>query len=193
MLIPLVLASSLYLLAETGEATQDLVVRDWLVLEAVDGRGRRPFRPDAVFARHLLDPKSAVPQLGDQLSGGLGESAWVAASADKNGQLNFAGDPAWAYAELKLEHGEVLLADLQGASTLFINGVGFAGTPIASDTRECRLPFNRAPTKSLSPAFAATSSWCFTSTEMSWSLRTGPVPLPIFWPGVWSAGKHRLR
>ena len=129
MLIPLVLASSLYLLAETGEATQDLVVRDWLVLEAVDGRGRRPFRPDAVFARHLLDPKSAVPQLGDQLSGGLGESAWVAASADKNGQLNFAGDPAWAYAELKLEHGEVLLADLQGASTLFINGVGFAGDP----------------------------------------------------------------
>ena len=35
--------------------------KSWLVLEPVDRRGRRPFNPDGVFARYLLDRRSPPP------------------------------------------------------------------------------------------------------------------------------------
>ena len=35
-----------------------LVPHDWLLLAAVDGRSRRPIRPEATFAKYVLDPRS---------------------------------------------------------------------------------------------------------------------------------------
>ena len=108
---------------------QDLVLRDWLVLEAIDGRGRRPFRPDAVFAKYLLDAKSAAPKAGEQLFGEYGEATWKEATADEQGRMQGESSNAWAYANLNVQNAEVLLADLQGASTLYVNGQAFAGDP----------------------------------------------------------------
>ncbi|MDP6941057.1 MAG: prolyl oligopeptidase family serine peptidase [Planctomycetota bacterium] len=129
MLLSLFLASSLCSWDLREDASQDLVVRDWLALEAVDGRGRRPFRPDSVFARHLLNPESSPPSLGDTVRGELGDSVWVEASADESGNFSSPNGAAWAYAELKLERPQIVLANLQGASTFFLNGDAFTGDP----------------------------------------------------------------
>ncbi|HEX9794128.1 MAG TPA: prolyl oligopeptidase family serine peptidase [Planctomycetota bacterium] len=101
------------------------IAAEWLVLAPVDRRGRRPFRSDAVFARHLLDPAAAPPELGAEIQGESGTAAWQAATADASGGLS--GQLGWAYAELDLEADEVRLGVLQGASTLFVNGAAFAG------------------------------------------------------------------
>ncbi|MDP7246286.1 MAG: prolyl oligopeptidase family serine peptidase [Planctomycetota bacterium] len=129
MLILLLLTSSIFFRASDDSVNQDLVVKEWLALEAVDGRGRRPFRPDAVFSQYLLDSESSPPKVGEILEGELGKATWVSASADDEGNFSSPNGAAWAYAKLKLERDIVLLADLQGASTLFLNGVAFSGDP----------------------------------------------------------------
>ena len=98
----------------------------WLVLEAVDATGRRPFRPDAVVARHLLDPSAQPPSEGDDLSGELGEiHPWTTRDADENGSPG--GGIAWAYAALEIDAPRVVLLRVEGASTAWVNGEPFVG------------------------------------------------------------------
>src|SRR5262245_50330530 len=89
-------------LAETGPptvelGTDELVVRNWLGLEAVDERGRRPVRPDAVLARYLIEPGAPPPRAGELVSGEKGQQAWKACTASEDGSL---GDVAWACARV---------------------------------------------------------------------------------------------
>jgi len=98
------LASLLLVCAPRPAAVQDapaetIVPRDWLTLEALDRRGRRPFRADAVFARYLLDPGAVAPVEGETLEGGELERAatWSAATADDDGRVG-GREVAWAYA-----------------------------------------------------------------------------------------------
>lgn len=98
----------------------------WLTLEAVDETGRRPFRPDAVVARFLLDPSAAPPRAGETLIGERGEEqAWTARDARDDGGPG--GGVAWAYAALDGDGARVLLLHLAGASTAWVNGEPFVG------------------------------------------------------------------
>lgn len=113
--------------AAEEERGEELVARDWLVLEAVDRRGRRPFARDAVFARYLLDAGAPPPGEGEEIEGELGEArAWSRREAGERGELE-GEEIAWAYARLEREDGAVWIADLRGAHTLYVNGDAFAG------------------------------------------------------------------
>jgi len=117
----------------------EIVVRDWLVIDPVDRSGRRPIRCDAVFAKHLLARESAPPAAGEKLTGELEkEVAWTSSRAAESGDLE--GGFAWAYAAVESEDDRVAIAELSGASTLFVNGTpfvgdayryGFRGVPVA--------------------------------------------------------------
>ncbi len=99
--------------------------RRWLVLASVDTRGRRPFNPDAVFARYLLDPASPPPCEGEVVRGSDGQEArWVAASGDDQG---VGGQISYAYAGVECESEQIVLARIPGGGGLFVNGDGFAG------------------------------------------------------------------
>jgi dienelactone hydrolase len=115
----------------------ELVLRSYLTLEAVDARGRRPFRPDAVLARYLVEPGSAAPRADEDVKGESGEARWSARTAGEDGRL---ADVAWAYARVESDQACVVLAKLAGAATLFVNGAphagdlygyGFGGVPVA--------------------------------------------------------------
>jgi poly(3-hydroxybutyrate) depolymerase len=106
-----------------------LVVRDWLVLEPVDVRGRRPFRPDAVFARYLLAPDEASPPVaGEEMHGEIEgkTAAWAARAAAEDGTLDVQGS-AWAYGVLEVAEKQVRLLEARGATTVFVDGVACAG------------------------------------------------------------------
>ncbi|TDJ71494.1 MAG: hypothetical protein E2O39_08235 [Planctomycetota bacterium] len=122
------------------ETPEDIVVRDWLVLDPIDDRGRRPFRPDAVFHRYLWSPLDR-PAAGDSVAGTKGRATWEAREAAEDGTVA-RGPYGYAYARIESEEPRVVLADLRGASTLFVNGqafagdgyrFGFGGVPVALD------------------------------------------------------------
>jgi len=132
MLSSLLLACASPLLATTPLAAsptpspEDVVPRDWLVIAPVDRRGRRPFRPDAVFAAHLLDPEAAPPSAGDPLVGELEEeSRWEEARASEDGALE--GRIGYAYTRIEVADRTHALAQLTGASTLYVDGRAYAG------------------------------------------------------------------
>jgi len=103
-----------------------LTPREWLVIEPVDRRGRRPFRPDAVFAAHLLDRAAPPPREGDALTGETGnEQRWRRVEADANGAIP--GNLGYAYAAIESPEDIVVLARLSGALALYVNGAGFCG------------------------------------------------------------------
>jgi dienelactone hydrolase len=102
----------------------ELVVREWLTLGAVDARGRRPFRPDAVVARHLLALDAPAPRAGQVVTGETGEASWTARTAGEDGRL---GDLAWGYAEVTSADARVALARLEGAAVVYVNGEPHAG------------------------------------------------------------------
>jgi len=111
--------------AEGGEVAE-IVPRDWLVIERIDTiRARRPFRRDAVFERHLLDPGATPPSAGEVLVGEHGEGTWVAREADESGALE--GALGYAYCTFDVPETTFALASLSGAATLFVDGRGFAG------------------------------------------------------------------
>ena len=106
---------------------EDSVVREWLVIAPVDRRGRRPFRPDAVFAKHLLEPDAGPPLAGETSTGERSqERGWEAREADEKGNLG-GGRIGYAYGRLEHSGRELRLARLQGASTLYVNGRPYAG------------------------------------------------------------------
>ena len=79
-----------------------------------------------MFAKHLLDRASAPPEDGEALTGELGkEQRWSRKSAKENGEVG--GSTAWAYAAVESPTARVALAELAGASTLYVNGAPFAG------------------------------------------------------------------
>ncbi len=127
MLLPLLLCSPL--LQEPAPAAGAAAAdppqpQGWLTLEAVDARGRRPFRPDAVFRRHLHDPASPAPAAGDEVTGSTGSAAWRPAEPGEDGFLNGVG---WGYATVRCQRDRVVMAELTGATTLFVNGEAFVG------------------------------------------------------------------
>jgi dienelactone hydrolase len=101
-----------------------LLLRTYLGLPAVDARGRRPFRPDAVLARHLVPSVGPAPRAGELVCGETGEAAWSERAAGEDGRLEGC---AWAFARVESETSRVVLARLEGAATLFVNGAPFAG------------------------------------------------------------------
>ncbi|MHC5049901.1 MAG: hypothetical protein ACYTGK_04745, partial [Planctomycetota bacterium] len=97
------------------------VPSEWLVIEKVDQRGRRPFNPDRVFARYLLDPEAPPPEEGQK----VGDVAWKKVAVDEKGFVQ--GRHAYAYAALESPRNEIVLAQLQNGGRLYVNGDGFVG------------------------------------------------------------------
>jgi len=116
--LPILLFLSLAARAEVS------VPDEWLVLSPVDKRGRRPFNPDAVYARYLLDPGPS-PRAGDRVSGTRGERAWRWVKADEKGRIG--GRFGWAHAVVTSDRDQVALATLRGAARLFVNGEPYVG------------------------------------------------------------------
>lgn len=109
-----------------GNAPDAIVPRAWLVIAPVDNAGRRPFRPDAVFAKHLLDPHAQPPKKDEVLTGEIGkEQRWQERTAKDDGAVE--GEPGWAYTSVESPIERVMMAQLSGAGRLFVNGAGFAG------------------------------------------------------------------
>ncbi len=104
----------------------EIVPRDWLVIPALDVNGRRPIRCDKGFARHLLDRKAAPPEDGEKLTGELGkEAAWEKKQASDAGAIE--GELAWGFTSIESPAPCVMMAELAGASTMFVNGTAFVG------------------------------------------------------------------
>lgn len=117
-----------------------LTIREWLVVEGVDARGRRPLRPDAAFAEHLFRPDSTDPPVeGRRLAGELGASAWAFSSSTDVGGPEAASEYAYGILQVPESQAGVHLAKLSRAWQLYVNGrplvgdaygYGFAGVPV---------------------------------------------------------------
>jgi predicted esterase len=120
------LGSSSLAQAQAPELPKEIVPKKWLVLAPIDISGRRPFRPDEVFARHLLARDAAPPVKDEKLTGELGkEQAWQERETKPDGSLD--GEIGYAYTSIDSPAERVMLAKLSGASRLFVDGVGFVG------------------------------------------------------------------
>ncbi len=97
----------------------------WLVIDAVDAGGRRPFRPDAVFARYLLDPASDPPSVGEEVSGERGARLWEVREPNEKGDVD--GPVGWAWAAIDVEQDMLVLARPRRVVSFFVNGAGHAG------------------------------------------------------------------
>ncbi len=106
-------------------------VAEWLVLGPVDGRGRRPFREDAVFGRHLFDPRATPPVDGEALRGSLATGRWERRAAGVGGgpTLSTGGGLGWAFGRVHVPPGAegIYLVRLAGAFDGWIDGAPFAG------------------------------------------------------------------
>lgn len=120
--------SALTLQTPTAPATlpERILPAHWLVLPTVDAGGRRPFNASSPFARYLLAPDAPGPVVGEELTGDLGQKkTWSAVDAGADGRVG--ADAAWAFTTIESPVERVLLADLQGAARVYVNGAGFAG------------------------------------------------------------------
>jgi dienelactone hydrolase len=115
-----------------------IVPEHWLVLPPTDESGRRPFRPDAAFAKYLTSVGSPIPSVDEALTGETGtEQRWSARDA-VDGVLK--EDFGYAFTTIEAEQNGVWLADVRGVTSFFVNGSGFVadvygyglgGVPIA--------------------------------------------------------------
>jgi pimeloyl-ACP methyl ester carboxylesterase len=116
----------LAVIACRAPATEPIVPKNWLVIEPVDKSGRRPLRPDAVFAKHLLERGAPPPKKGEVLRGEADKDcAWKEATAGEDGRLE--GSIGYAYSAIESDAERVWMAKLSGASQLYVNGAGFVG------------------------------------------------------------------
>jgi dienelactone hydrolase len=123
------LASCLALARPVSDPAE-LAPTEWLVIDAVDRTGRRPFRPDAVFAAHLFDRASPPPRAtaADEpgVTGELGvDRRWHAITVAPGARIE--GDLACAYARIERSKDEVWIAELSGAGRLWVAGTPFVG------------------------------------------------------------------
>lgn len=119
MLLALACASS------TG-AAREIHPLDWLVIAPTDKTGRRPFRPDAVFARHLLDREAPPPGTDQIVRGESGaERRWEERHLQAGQRVE--GEIGYAYTALSVPETGVWMAELSGAGRLWINGTPFVG------------------------------------------------------------------
>ncbi len=102
-----------------------LVPKSWLVIGATEIQARRPIRPDLVFAQHVLALDAAPPRAGETLTGENGKTQTWTAMESADGTIG--EDFGCAYAQVEAPKDGVWIAVLSGASTLFVNGVGFVG------------------------------------------------------------------
>jgi len=116
----------LVLLAGLLSAAPPEPPKTWLVLESVDRRGRRPFNPDGVFARYLLERRAAPPKEGEEVAGTAGTKRWKRVAAPVSGRIGY------AYAAVESESDQVVLAVLEGGGRLYVNGDAFVGDIYAS-------------------------------------------------------------
>ncbi|MEO0652678.1 MAG: prolyl oligopeptidase family serine peptidase, partial [Planctomycetota bacterium] len=126
--------------AAESAGPEPLRVESWLVIDSLDGRGRRPLRPDAVFAAHLLDgPKAEPPIAGQRLTGERGTAAWEFADVAENGGPDASSSYAYGTLEVAAEDAGVYLGRLSGAWQFYVNGqphvgdayrYGFGGVPV---------------------------------------------------------------
>jgi dienelactone hydrolase len=112
--------------ADAPGLPEEILPGEWLVLAPVDGRGRRPFRPDAVMRRYIIDPEAAAPRAGEEVTGETGTHAWEPLVPNDKGRL--AGQAiGYAYTEVTSPEERVMMAQLNGAETLFVDGVPYTG------------------------------------------------------------------
>jgi dienelactone hydrolase len=131
--------------AQSAEAP--LVVRDWLVVAPTERRARRPFIPSAAFAQILLDADAALPREGDALVGESGEKRlWTKVAADANGSVAARMNGA-ACVEVEWPADGLALADLDGAATLWVNGVPQAGDPYGDGMGGLPVAMKRGPNR----------------------------------------------
>ncbi len=98
----------------------------WLGIAPVDHRSRRPINPDQIFSRHMVDPESAPPREGAEVTGEReAPQTWQAIQADDQGQVK--GKIAWAYTKVDAPRGMIAMAWLKSGGTLFINGTPYVG------------------------------------------------------------------
>ncbi len=124
------LAASLLLVASaTAFATQtEIVGGDWLVVDAVDARGRAPWNPDALLTRYLLERAAPPPAAEDAVQGTKGGTQrWRVIHADDAGGVAGGDDVALAYRRYASPRRRVVLATLDGASALVVNGTPYVG------------------------------------------------------------------
>ena len=100
-------------------AAQPAPPSHWLVIERTDVRGRRPFNPDAVFHRYLLDRDAAPPREGDTVKG----KAWRKVTPNDKGRVG--GRIEYAYAAVESDKDQVVLARGPGGGRLYVNGDAF--------------------------------------------------------------------
>ncbi|MCH2111510.1 MAG: hypothetical protein MK213_01525, partial [Planctomycetes bacterium] len=118
--------SLLPMLTWQGPAVLPPLPKEWLAIEPVDERGRRPFRQDVVFGQHLLQPGSPPPVEGVKVQGSLGSSHWHPVETNDKDMVVVGRRKGWAYAQTTSQESQVVMVDVQGASTLFVNGDAFA-------------------------------------------------------------------
>ena len=128
-------------------ATVRIVPSQWLLLESPDLRVRRPFGPSAQFARYLLDRDAAPPHEGDELTGERGTPVrWTAAEV-KDGVLD-PRNATYAFTSVTSDIDQILMADVQGAFAVWVNGepfvgdgygYGFGGVPVQLRKGENRI------------------------------------------------------
>ncbi|MBI1380836.1 MAG: prolyl oligopeptidase family serine peptidase [Planctomycetaceae bacterium] len=124
-------------------------VESWLVLSVVDARGRRPFREEAVFGRHLLDPAAAAPVEDESVRGSLGREAWQRrATAESGGPEGGGFGSAYGVLDVAEDEAGVYVVALRGAFDLWIDGTplagdgygyGLRGAPVLLDAGEHRV------------------------------------------------------
>lgn len=113
--------------APTQESTERLVPARWLLLPHVDGGGRAPFNPSAVFARYLWKADAPPPREGDAVRGASGrEAKWRMVEPDENGNVPARGIST-AHAVLDVDTPGVWLAEVNRAGLLYVNGVPHGG------------------------------------------------------------------
>ena len=111
--------------AVADDASPPLTPASWLVIEPVDAHERVPFEPDPVFHRYVLRRDAAPPRAGQRIQGTT-SATWEDARVDADGRVDTRG-VRWAHATVRAPRGGVWIAEIEHASTVFVNGTPLVG------------------------------------------------------------------
>ncbi|MDF1798546.1 MAG: prolyl oligopeptidase family serine peptidase [Planctomycetota bacterium] len=127
--------------SETTDIAKDGTLRPtaWLAIEAIDGGGRRPFRPDRVFRDHVLQRDAAAPVAGGEVTGENGSGVWTELVPDEPGSLAPSFRLGWATTTIEAPEDGYYLARMSGIDRFYLDGsphfadryaYGFGGVPV---------------------------------------------------------------